>query len=143
MARIETWFEQDLRKMLKVQVLTGNLFSQDNEGNLIGVTVTDGGEPATLEGTVSANVIRGDGGTVAVTGTLSGNKASVVLPQAAYAVPGLVTIIIKLTDSDSGVITTLAAMTAIVYRTSTDTVVDPGTIISFICCKKGLAMGVC
>ena len=130
MARMETWLEQDLKKPLNVRMLTGNLFSMDNEGNLIGVTVLDGGEPATLGGSVSANVIRSDGGTVAVTGTLEDNQAYVILPQAAYAVPGLVTIIIKLTSS--GVITTLAAMTAIVYRTSTATAIDPGTIIPSI-----------
>lgn len=130
MARMETWFEQDLKKPLNVRMLTGNLFSMDNEGNLIGVTVLDGGQPAELAGDVSANVIRCDGGTVAVTGTLEDNKAFIVLPQAAYAVPGLVTIIIKLTND--GVITTLAAMTAIVYRSSTDTIIDPGTIIPSI-----------
>lgn len=130
MARIETWYKQDLQKPVAVRVLTGNLFSMDNQGNLIGVEVFDDGEPATLSGTVSGNVIRPDGGTVAVSGTLSGNKASIVLPQAAYYVPGLITITIKLTSSS--VITTLAALTAVVYRTSTDVAVDPGTIISDI-----------
>jgi len=130
MARIETWFEQDLQKPVSVRVLTGNLFSMDNQGNLIGVKVLDGGEAATLSGTVSGNVIRQDGGTVAVSGTLSGNQASIVLPQAAYAVPGLITITIKLTSSS--VVTTLAALTAVVYRTSTDVAVDPGTLISDI-----------
>lgn len=129
MARIETWFEQDLQELVAVRMLTGNLFSLDNQGNLIGVKVFDGGTPATLSGTVSGNVILPNGGTVAVTGTLSGNQAYIILPQAAY-VPGVITIAIKLTSS--GVITTLAAVSAVVYRTSTDTTVDPGTIIPSI-----------
>lgn len=130
MARIESWFDQDLKKPVKVNTLNGNIFSMDNQGNLIGVRVTNNGETASLEGTVSGNVIRSDGATVAVEGTLSGNTAYIVLPQAAYAVPGLVIITIKLTTND--VVTTLAAVTAIVYRSSTDSAVDPGTIIPSI-----------
>ena len=130
MAQYESWFKQDLKKPIKVQLLNGNLFSQDNQGNLIGVEVFDNGEPASLAGTVSANIIRADGGTVAATGTLSGNKCSVVLPAAAYAIPGLATIAIKLTSS--GVVTTLLALVVTIYRASTDTAVDPGTVMPSI-----------
>ena len=130
MAQYESWFKQDLKKPIKVQLLNGNLFSQDNQGNLIGVEVFDNGEPASLAGTVSANIIRADGGTVAATGTLSGNKCSVVLPAAAYAIPGLETIVIKLTSS--GVVTTLLALVVTIYRASTDTAVDPGTVMPSI-----------
>ena len=127
MAQFETWLKNDLKKPLKVEYLKGNIFSQDNQGNLVGVEVFDNGEPAELTGTVSANVIRLDGATVAVSGTRDGNKCYVVLPQSAYAVPGIVSIIIKLTNSS--VVTTVAAAVATVYRSSTDTIVDPGTII--------------
>lgn len=130
MAQCESWFKQDLKKPIKVQMLNGNLFSQDNQGNLIGVEVFDNGEPVSLSGTVSANIIRADGGTVSATGTLSGNKCSVVLPAAAYAVPGLATIVIKLTSS--GVVTTLLALVVTIYRASTDTAVDPGTVMPSI-----------
>ena len=130
MAVIESWVRCDLKKPVQVQMLGGNLFSMDNQGNKIGVEVFDNGATASLSGTVSGNVIRADGATVAVSGTLSGNKAYIVLPQAAYAVPGIITIVIKLTSSS--VITTLAAVTGIVYRSSTDTAVDPGTIIPSI-----------
>ena len=127
MAVIESWYNQDLTNPVQVQYIHGNVFSLDNGGNLIGVNVFDSGEPATLSGTVSASVIRSDGGTVAVAGTLSGNQCYVVLPQAAYAVPGVVSIVIKLTSGAT--VTTLCAVVANVYRSSTDTVVDPGTII--------------
>ena len=128
MAQLETWIRQDLKKPLQVQYLSGTMFSQDNAANLVGVEVFDDGEPATLGGSVSANVVRSDGGTVAVSsGTVSGNKVSVVLPHAAYAIPGQISIIIKLTTS--GTVTTLGAIVVTVYRSSTDTVVDPGTII--------------
>lgn len=127
MAVIETWYNQDLTNPVKVQYLHGNVFSQDNGGNLIGVNVYQDGQPATLDGTVSASVIRADGATVAVSGGLSGNKANVVLPQAAYAVPGVISVVLKLTSGAT--VTTLCAVVANVYQSSTDTVVDPGTII--------------
>lgn len=130
MARIETWFDQDLNDTVKVRYIDGNLFSQDNAGNMIGVRLSRNGVPYSGGGTVAANVIRPDGTTVAVAGALSGNVATVVLPQAAYAIIGAVTIIVKLTVS--GAVTTISASIANVYRSSTDDVVDPGTIIPTI-----------
>lgn len=128
MAVITTNLTCDLQRPVRVQYLDGNLFSQDNQGNVINVAVFDGEEPAEISGTVSANVIRADGGTVAVTGgTIEGNVASVVLPSAAYYIPGVVSIVIKLTTS--GVVTTIAAVVATVYQSATDTAIDPGTII--------------
>ena len=125
MAVIESWVRCDLKKPVQVQMMGGNLFSMDNQGNKIGVEVFDNGEAATIGGTVSGNVIRADGATVAVTGTLSGNKAYIVLPQAAYAVPGFITIVIKLTTSS--VITTLGAFVGTVYRTRTDALITPSS----------------
>lgn len=127
MARIETWFNQDLKRPVKVHYLDGNVFSSDNSGNLIGVNVFDNGEPASLSGTVSGSAIRSDGATVALTGSLYGNQASVVLPAAAYAVPGVISIVIKLTLGSA--VTTLCAVVSNVYQSSTSTAVDPGTII--------------
>ena len=130
MAVIETWFNQDLKNAVKVQYLDGNVFSADNGGNRVGVNVFDNGSAASLSGSVSANVIRADGATIAVSGTLSGNSAYVDLPQAAYAVPGVISIVIKLTTGS--VITTLCAVVANVYQSVTDSAVDPGTIIPSI-----------
>lgn len=127
MAMIETWFNQDLQEPVHVQYLDGNVFSQDNLGNLIGVHVFDDGEPAVLSGSVTGNVIRSDGGTVPVTGMLSGNDCYIILPAAAYSTPGPISIIIKLTGGGSTV--TLCAVVANVYQASTDTPIDPGTII--------------
>ena len=130
MAQIETWLNQEMTDAVKVRYLDGNLFSMDNAGNLIGVNLTKNGVAYSGGGTVSASVIRADGGTVAVTGALSGNVATVVLPQAAYAVPGVVSIVVKLTVS--GEITTVAAVVANVYESTTSSTVDPGTLIPSI-----------
>lgn len=130
MALIETWVAQDLQKPVKVKYLDGNIFSADNQGNLVGVEVTNNGSPATLSGSISGSIIRSDGATVAATGSFSGNRASIVLPQDAYLVPGVVSIIIK--DTVGSQITTLAVIVANVYQSSTDTIVDPGTILPSI-----------
>lgn len=130
MTMIETWFSQDLTEPVQVHQLDGNVFSQDNQGNLIGVNVFDGGAPATLSGSVSASVIRSDGATVAVAGVLTGNSCSVIMPAAAYAVPGIISIVIKHTGGGST--TTLCAVVANVYQSATDATVDPGTIIPSI-----------
>lgn len=127
MAQNETWLNHDMLEAVRVQYLDGNLFSMDNAGNLIGVNLTRGGVDYSGGGSVSSNVIRADGSTVSVVGALSGNVATVVLPQAAYAVPGVASIVVKLTVS--GEVTTIAAVVANVYLSSTDSVVDPGTII--------------
>ena len=127
---IETWFNQDVKNAVKVQYLDGNVFSQDNNGNKIGVSLYEGETPVNVSGSVSASVIRSDGATVAVTGSSSGNQAWVVLPQSCYAVPGVISIVIKATSGSD--ITTLCAVVANVYQSSTDSTVDPGTIIPSI-----------
>ena len=130
MALIETWYKQDLKQPVKVNYLDGNVFSRDNQGNLVGVRVFDDGEPATLSGSVSASVIRADGATVAVSGVLSSNECYVILPQTAYAVPGVLSVVIKITSGST--VTAVCAMVANVYQSATDATVDPGTIIPSI-----------
>lgn len=126
MAVFETWLKSDLKKPVTVQKLSGNLFSADNGGNLIGVEVMNNGSPATLTGGVTGYIIRDDNSTVTVTGTLSGNKASIVLPSSAYVVVGKVSIVVKVGT------TTVGACVGYVYRTTTDTLVDPGHVIPSI-----------
>lgn len=130
MAQIETWFECDLQKPVVVRQLTGNVFLADVQGNLIGVKVISGGQNVTLSGSAIGYIIRGDGATVVVNGTVSGNRASIVLPQSAYAVVGPISIAIRLVSGD--VKTVLCACTGYVYRTTTDSIVDPGHVIPSI-----------
>ena len=123
MAVIETWLRQDLVSLVSVQNLSGHIFTQDNQGNRIGVEVTKNGVPVELSGTCTGYVIRSDGKTVVMYGEISGNKASILLPAACYAVVGNVNIVLKVGE------TTLLACTGYVYRTTTDTIVDPGTVV--------------
>ena len=117
----------ELTQAVKVQYLDGNLFSMDNAGNTAHVYVYYNGQPQEIVGSVSADVIRADGSTVAVTGAMSGNRVYVIFPQSVYAVPGVLSVVIKVTEGSTT--TTIAAFVANVYQSSTDTIVDPGTII--------------
>jgi len=130
MASVEINLTCNLQTPVKVQYIDGNMFSLDNAGNTINVLVFNGEEPAELGGSVAVSVIRSDGATVAVSGAISGNKAYAILPQSCYAVPGVVSVVVK--NVQSTTVTTLAAFVANVYQTSTETTVDPGTIIPSI-----------
>ena len=120
----------ELNRPVTIKHLDGMFFSQDVQANRIVVSVVRGGVNENLSGTVSANIIRADGSTVVQTGSISGNVASVTMPAAAYAVPGAIAVFVKHTQS--GVTSTIAAVTGYVYKSTTDTIVDPGTIIPSI-----------
>lgn len=127
MAQFETWLKTDLQRPPQVKCLGGAVFSQDHMGNLVGAEVTDGGQAASLSGTVMGYIVRADGSTVAVSGQCAGNRAWIELPEAAYAVPGMIRIAIRLRNGSQRAV--LAACVATVQRTSTDEVVDPGAVV--------------
>jgi len=125
MARIESWFEQDLKKPVIQRYIKGNFFSLDNVGNLVGVKVYDNGAEATLSGSVTGYCVLADGTTVPVSGTRSGNQAYILLPQSALSIPGYIGIVLKLTDGNT--ITTLLSIIATVYPSQTDEVITPSS----------------
>jgi len=131
MAKNERWFVCDLKEAIQAQVLNGNVFSMDNNGSRIGVKIFDGGEKATVSGAITANCILPDGSTVNVNGTLTtvdGQSVGYIdVPQSCLLITGPLKITIKLTDS--GVITTLAAILTTVYQTKTDNVITPSAQI--------------
>jgi len=127
-------FDQDLSELVNVRYIPGNLFSQDNGANEIGVRCFYKGEPNSIAGNiVSANVIRADGVTVPLTGAIYGdnnNIALVNLTGDCYEVPGAITIVIKITGTYRT--TTIGAFITNNYLSATGTVVDPGTILPSI-----------
>lgn len=127
MAQFETWLKADLQRPPQVKTLGGAIFSQDDMGNLIGAEVTDGGQAVNLSGTVVGYVVRGDGTTVTVAGQCAGNRAWIELPEAAYAVPGMIQIALRLREGAQRAV--LAACVATVQRSSTDMLVDPGHVV--------------
>lgn len=126
-AVIESWFRQDLQTPVKVHYLNGNLFSNNGNGNRIGVELTNNGEDYTVTGTVSGYAVLADGSTVPCTGAKSGNKASILVPPAAY-LPGNIFITIFLTDGTT--VTTLAAVSSTVMQARTDNQVSPGSVVT-------------
>ena len=120
MAVFETWLKADLKKQAAVEQLRGVLFSGDAGANKIGVIVTDGGETASLTGTVTGYIIRPDGETIPVTGAIEqGNRVYIILPAEAYEVTGYIRITIKIA-ADSAVVT-LCTCIAYIYQTTTTT----------------------
>lgn len=102
----------------------------DNNANRFGVRAFRNGLPENLSGTCAGYFIRADGETVVITGTVSGDTAYVDLPETCYVVEGQFSLVIKV--SGSGVTGTMRIVDGTVNRTSTDIVVDPGTIIPSI-----------
>ena len=125
--RFETWYKTDLQRPPQVQTIMGNTFTQDNLGNLMGVRVMKGNAEATLTGTVLGYVIRGDGKTVVINGTVDGNRAYIILPEAAYAVPGMITVTLRLVDGSAK--TVLAAWAVNVQRSASGDIIDPGHVV--------------
>lgn len=121
MARIETWLRCNLQSMVRVQELSGDLFTADNQANRIGVIVTDNnGQPVQLTGGVIGYIIRPDEATVVVNGSISSNRAWIDLPASAYAVKGPISIVIKNGN------TTIGACHGYIKRSTTDRIIDPG-----------------
>lgn len=120
MAMVETWVNQDLKEPVRMNYPKGNLYSDDNLGNLVGVRAFSDGLPASLSGSVVGYCVLATGAAIPVSGTLSDNTAYIVLPDSAYSVPGLINIIIKITSGST--VTTLAAICM--------TVVGVGSVVS-------------
>ena len=126
MAMIETWLKTDLKHVVRVQSLDGNLFSADNAANRVGVILTDNGQPSNIVGGIVAYLIRPDEATLIISGQSSSNRAWVYLPASAYVKVGPFSLVIK-----NGT-TTIGACTGYIYRSTTDEIVDPGHVIPSI-----------
>lgn len=88
MAQFEKHFVQDLTQDIKIRQCGTIVFNADNLSNVISVELYNGTEPYSGGGTVAGAVICPDGATVPLTGTLSGNVASVTLTGDCFAIPG-------------------------------------------------------
>ena len=124
MANVETWFNQDMSEPVKVHFLNGNLFCDDNNGNLIGVQTYKDGSAYPLTGSVQGYCVTPTGQAIPVIGTLTGNKAYIILPDSVYAIPGTINIIIKLTSGTD--VATICAVIANVIGVGS-VAVEPST----------------
>lgn len=119
----------DLSSPLTVTPLKHHLVSGDNMGDRFEVTVLEDAQPVSLaSASVTAYFIRSaDNSTVTLTGTASGNVASVTLPKACYAVPGRFSLVIK--ASIGSALHAIYACEGAVLRSTTDDLVDPGSVV--------------
>ena len=113
----------DLSKIQKVDQLEGPLYQLENGGHTFEITCLMDGAAAEVSGTVSARFLRADETTVYFTGTLSGNVASITLPQSCYNVNGRFGMVIFIAGND--ITTAVYAVAGSVYRSTSDTIIDP------------------
>lgn len=118
----------DLQEPLRMISLQHELTSADSKGDIFNIAITDGGKAADLTGMdVAAYFIRADGVTVPITGTASGNVASVTLTSACYTKPGRFALVIKVTKGS--IRHAVFSCEGVVRRSSTDSLVDDADVI--------------
>ena len=104
-------------------------FPGDSGAHVWEITVMNGSEPAELTGTVTAYFKRSyDGNSVLAAGSCSGGVVTITIPEAAYAYPGPVTAIARITAAGTSTVT-LDAIAFTVGENHTGVIVDPGEVI--------------
>ena len=121
-------FVQDLTQTIKDRHCGSIVFNADNESNVVSVSLFNGSEPVAISGSVVGSVICPDGATVPLTGSYSGNTASVTLTGDCFAVLGQISVGIQIVNGTQK-ITVLKAYYDVEALT-TENVVDPGSRIT-------------
>lgn len=124
-AQFTKHFVQDLTQDIKIRQCGTIVFNTDNDSNVIEVELYNGETAYADGGTVSGACICPDGSTVALSGTLDGNLASVTLTGDCFAIQGQIGIGVQVTSG-----TTKTTVLKAIYNVElleTDTVVDPGS----------------
>ena len=117
----------DLNKVQKVDQLEGPLYQLENGGHTFEITCLMDGTAAAVSGTVTARFLRQDEVTVFFTGTLSGNVASIRLPQSCYNVNGRFGLVVFIAGNNTTYDNTTAiyAVAGSVYRSTSEHIIDP------------------
>lgn len=103
------------------------LYVAENQAHQFVITATSKGEPVTLTGSVQGRLIRPDGNTVLLTGSISDGKAVATLPQSAYAYQGRYTLAIM--NVVNTVVTVIYAATGNIANTMNGAAIDPGSVV--------------
>lgn len=120
----------DIHKRPPIEYIGCMMYTGDAYADVLKITVLDGGNPASISGSVVCKVVRPDNVTTPAEGSISGNVVTVALPPAAYILPGNIRITVKI--ADNGVITSIYGAVATIATSETDSIIDPGTIIPSI-----------
>lgn len=127
MAQFVNEFEIDLKKPMTPQPLRQCVGEGDAYGMQVGARVFNDGEYIALGGSCVGRVIRADGATIQLTGTVSGNLAYVVLDQTCCAVEGPLQVAVCWVQNTA--VTTLLVAYGTVVNTQTGNAIQPSTPI--------------
>lgn len=127
MAQFINMFEVDLKRSTSPQPLRQMVCEGDSNANRVGVYVYNDGASYGLGGTCVGKVVRADGATVTLTGTISGNSAYVVLDQQSCAVEGAIQVAVCWVSGTN--VTTLLIAYGTVVNTQTGQAIQPSTPI--------------
>lgn len=128
MAQYKNMFPVDLSGKNTPVLLRQMIAQANSSANKIGAIVKDGQEDVTLGGSCTGRVIRADGVTVLLDGTIEGNEAYIILDGNSYAVPGQIEICINWVNGDN--VTTLLKAYGVVEQTQTENVIPSGSVIN-------------
>ena len=116
-------------ELLRTDDLTGHIILGENLAHEFVIYGVDGdGQKVAISGTVTASVLRADGGTVWLNGgSIVDGEAHITLTQQCYTVPGRIIISIFAASGDA--FTCIYCAVADCNRSHSDTSLDPGTIM--------------
>lgn len=118
----------DLDAPIGVQSLRQPLIMQDKAAHKFIIHAVRSGTAEDLTGVgVEGYLIRSDKTTVVMTGRIESKNATLILPRAAYAVPGRCQLVINLTTTDTT--QTVLALDFTILRSTTETYIDPGSVV--------------
>lgn len=105
------------------------LVEGDKLANALVVEVVRGKEPVDLAGLgVTGEMIR-TGEVMPLTGSISGNTATLTLPQACYAVPGGFELQMRLVNTADGITRTILILSGKIERKGSGTIIDVGEVV--------------
>lgn len=121
----------ELNAPLLTEPLPGSLFTTEAQAHQFLIACTQNGAPVTLSGAVSAKFIReANNTTILMSGSISGGKASLILPADCYNISGRFDLTIFVTASN--VTTCIYSATGSVKAAQDGTLVDEGTVVPSI-----------
>lgn len=121
----------ELNAPLLTEPLPGSLFTTEDKAHQFLIACTQNGLPVTLSGTVSAKFIReANNTTILMSGSISGGKASLILPADCYNISGRFDLTIFVTANN--VTTCIYSATGSVKAAQDGTLVDEGTVVPSI-----------
>lgn len=122
------YYDVDITQPLLPVPLQQMLVSKDTLANRIGVRLYQGKTPYSPGGQCAGFVVRRDGYTVPITGSINGNEMYIDLPAAAYDRDGPINIGIK--NVQGSAVTTVFLGMGTVVCGETDIAIDPGSTIT-------------